>query len=234
MTTTERRRRFFSPDATAAQTPSERKLEDAFAQFKPELLGTLFHLLGNLDDAQDALQDAFVRCWKKRNQLDEIVNLRAWVFRVAHNVGVDSLKSGWRRRRKAVDVSEIGPVSRENLPEETLLENERVAFLRGAIQELDESERAIFLLRQNGALTYEQIAQTTGIPVGTVKSKMRRALANLRAAANKSADEARRRLAERAEKIESNEKTETTGKDGENVATVENVKDGETNREAKR
>ena len=183
MTTTTKKRRFVFPDdGSAARTPAERKLEDVFTRFEPELLGTLQHLLGNPDDARDALQDGFVRCWKKRDALDEIANLRAWVFRVAYNVGLDVLKSGWRRRRKAVAVEELEPAARDGEPEERALERERLAALRDAIRRLEGKEKDVFLLRQNGALTYEQIAQATGLPLGTVKTTMRRALAKLRTA----------------------------------------------------
>ena len=183
MTTTTKKRRFVFPnDGSAARTPAELKLEDVFTRFEPELLGTLQHLLGNPDDARDALQDGFVRCWKKRDALDEIANLRAWVFRVAYNVGLDVLKSGWRRRRKAVAVEELEPAARDGEPEERALERERLAALRDAIRRLEGKEKDVFLLRQNGALTYEQIAQATGLPLGTVKTTMRRALAKLRTA----------------------------------------------------
>lgn len=218
MTTTTKKRRFVFPDGgSAARTPAERKLEDVFTRFEPELLGTLQHLLGNADDARDALQDGFVRCWKKRDALDEIANLRAWVFRVAYNVGLDLLKSGWRRRRKAVAVEEIEPTATDGEPEERALERERLAALRDAIRRLEGKEKDVFLLRQNGALTYEQIAQATGLPLGTVKTAMRRALAKLRTADEISALRAEERSVER-DQNESGSESETKEKDREDAA----------------
>ena len=227
MTTTTKRRRFVFPDdGSAARTPAELKLEDVFTRFEPELLGTLQHLLGNPDDARDALQDGFVRCWKKRDALDEIENLRAWVFRVAYNVGLDALKSGWRRRRKAVAVEEIEPAARDGEPEERALERERLAALRDAIGRLDGKEKDVFLLRQNGALTYEQIAQATGLPLGTVKTAMRRALAKLRTADEISVLRAEERSVENVQDASAPENVqnasesegETKDKDRENAA----------------
>ena len=223
MTTTTKKRRFVFPDdGSAARTPAERKLEDVFTRFEPELLGTLQHLLGNADDARDALQDGFVRCWKKRDALDEIANLRAWVFRVAYNVGLDVLKSGWRRRRKAVAVEEIEPAARDGEPEERALERERLAALRDAVRRLEGKEKDVFLLRQNGALTYEQIAQATGLPLGTVKTAMRRALAKLRTADEIGALRVEERRAERER-----EESETKENSRENAA----ANDGETSAE---
>lgn len=218
MTTTTKKRRFVFPDdGSAARSPAERKLEDVFTRFEPELLGTLQHLLGNPDDARDALQEGFVRCWKKRDAVDEIANLRAWVFRVAYNVGLDLLKSGWRRRRKAVAVEELEPAARDGEPEERALERERLAALRDAIRRLEGKEKDVFLLRQNGALTYEQIAQATGLPLGTVKTAMRRALAKLRTADEISALRVEERSVER-DQNESGAESETTEKDRENAA----------------
>ncbi|MBQ7111678.1 MAG: RNA polymerase sigma factor [Thermoguttaceae bacterium] len=218
MTTTTKKRRFvFSDGGSAARTPAERKLEDVFTRFEPELLGTLQHLLGNADDARDALQEGFVRCWKKRDALDEIANLRAWVFRVAYNVGLDLLKSGWRRRRKAVAVEELEPTARDGEPEERALERERLAALRDAIRRLDGKEKDVFLLRQNGALTYEQIAQATGLPLGTVKTAMRRALAKLRTADEISALRVEERNVEPSQNESSTK--EIKEKDRENAAS---------------
>ena len=217
MTTTPKKRRFVFPDdGSAARTPAERKLEDVFTRFEPELLGTLQHLLGNPDDARDALQDGFVRCWKKRDALDEIANLRAWVFRVAYNVGLDLLKSGWRRRRKAVAVEELEPTARDGEPEERAIERERRAALRDAICRLEGTEKDVFLLRQNGALTYEQIAQATGLPLGTVKTAMRRALAKLRTADEISASRVDERSGERVQN--ESETKEIKEKDREDAA----------------
>ena len=64
-------------------------LENAFAQHQSELLGTLYYLVGNIEDARDALQETFLKCWRHRNEVGEIQNLKAWVFRVALNTGRD-------------------------------------------------------------------------------------------------------------------------------------------------
>jgi RNA polymerase sigma-70 factor (ECF subfamily) len=230
MTTTTKRRRFVFPDdGSAARSPAERKLEDVFTRFEPELLGTLQHLLGNPDDARDALQEGFVRCWKKRDALDEIANLRAWVFRVAYNVGLDLLKSGWRRRRKAVAVEELEPAARDGEPEERALERERLVALRDAIRRLEGKEKDVFLLRQNGALTYEQIAQATGLPLGTVKTAMRRALAKLRTADEISA----LRVAERSDGRVQSENESEDGTKSKKENESENKAEEKTESETK-
>src|SRR5947207_6900467 len=75
-------------------------LEEAFARHQGELLGTLFYLVGNLEDARDALQETFIKCWRHREQVDEVHNLKAWIFRIALNTGRDMRETAWRRKRQ--------------------------------------------------------------------------------------------------------------------------------------
>jgi RNA polymerase sigma-70 factor (ECF subfamily) len=153
-------------------------LTKTFQSFEAELLGMLYHILGNIEDARDACQEAFVRCWNRQDSLHEIQNLRAWVFRIAYNISLDIRKSAWRRHRKPLDSREE-PHTEENQPDSKMLQMEELAQLRTAIQSLEPGEKEVFLLRQNGEMSFEQIARTLEIPVGTAKGRMRRAVLKL-------------------------------------------------------
>src|SRR5271167_4169222 len=76
------------------------KLLRAFAEARPDLLNALTMMLGSSDDAQDAVQDAFLKCWRKRDQVGGVYNLRAWIFRVGLNSGRDLRRNAWRRRSR--------------------------------------------------------------------------------------------------------------------------------------
>ncbi len=157
-------------------------LEDAFSRYQGELLGTLYYLVGNLEDAQDALQEAFVRCWRNRRGVGQITNLRAWIFRVATNVARDIRKTAWRRRRKRLPEDESMLVAADSNPEADLDRKEQVALARRALMKLRPEEQVVFLLRQDGQMTYEEIGRSLHIPVGTVKTRMRLAVGKLREA----------------------------------------------------
>lgn len=176
------------PDRSPADGPSVASTEDSlvatFNAVKDELLSTLVYLLGNREDAHDAAQEAFLKCWRTRSTLPEVQNLRAWVFRVALNTARDTRRSAWSRRVKAVAVDEIILMGREAAPADDLEDRESLDRLRRAIADLRPEEQEVFLLRQNGELTYEQIAEIRGAPVGTVKTQMRAALAKLRKVLN--------------------------------------------------
>src|SRR5947209_6448774 len=151
-----------------------------FNALRDELISTLLYVLGNRDDAHDAAQEAFVKCWGARHQLHQVLNLRAWIFRVAFNTAKDMQRSAWNRRAKPLQGEESLMMANQPSPVLTLELQESVERLRQAILQLRDEEKEVFLLRQNGELTYEQIAELRSCPVGTVKTQMRSALEKLR------------------------------------------------------
>src|SRR5262245_59548435 len=151
----------------------------AFNEVRAELVSTLFFVLGNQEDAQDAAQDAFLKCWRARSTLGDVRNMRAWIFRVGLNAAKDLQRNAWRRRAKPMG-SEVPEKAVEHSPAELMGEKESLDSLRQALKELRPEEQAVFLLRQNGDLTYEEIAELRCSPVGTVKTQMRIALQKLK------------------------------------------------------
>lgn len=155
-------------------------LEDAFAQYQSELLGTLYYLVGNLEDARDALQEAFIKCWRNQDKLSEIENLKAWIFRIALNTGRDIRETAWRRKKQGLPEDETMLACQREGPEMIVEQDERLGRLRSAMHQLRPEEQEVFLLRQNGEMTYEEIGEALDIPSGTVKTRMRMALIKLR------------------------------------------------------
>jgi len=152
----------------------------AFNELRDELVSTLMYLLGNADDAQDAAQDAFLKCWRAQEGIPDIQNLRAWIFRVGLNTAKDLQRSAWHRRSRPLMGDATMLTDSAHAPILSLEEQESRDRLRQAILHLRQEEKEVFLLRQNGDLTYEQIAEIRKSPVGTVKTQMRSALCKLR------------------------------------------------------
>jgi RNA polymerase sigma-70 factor (ECF subfamily) len=162
------------------QMPPPEKLLQLFNELRDELVSTLWFLLGNREDAQDAAQEAFLKCWRSQESLPAVLNLRAWVFRVALNVARDLQRSAWHRRSRQFQGEEVQLPTRGSSPDQTAERQEALERLREALLHLRQDEKEVFLLRQNGALTFEQIADLRRSPVGTVKTQMRSALHKLR------------------------------------------------------
>lgn len=172
-----------TPGADGHPTPGD-TLVHAFNELRDELVSTLMFVLGNRDDAQDAAQDAFLKCWRNIDDVGGIQNLRAWIFRVGLNTAKDMQRSAWHRRAKPMMGEEIMLAARDTSPGQHLEDQEALERLRHAILDLRAEEKEVFLLRQNGGLTYEQIAEVRSSPVGTVKTQMRSALQKLRKVLN--------------------------------------------------
>ncbi len=170
------------PDAEDESRQLARRLEEAFSRYQDELLGMLYYVVGNAEDARDALQDAFIKCWKRRDGIAEVENLRAWLFRIALNTGRDMRGTAWRRRRQPLEEGERMLAAATARPDAEAAQNERLLIVRQAIGQLRPEEQEVFLLRQDGQMTYQQIAETISIPLGTVKTRMRLSLRKLREA----------------------------------------------------
>ena len=170
--------------APAALPPGE-LLVRAFTELRDDLISTLWYMLGNRDDACDIAQEAFLRCWRTQEGLPDVRNLRAWIFRVGLNAARDLQRSAWRRRVKPFLEDETMLIDENGVtPGQGLEDDEMVQKAREALMELRPEEQEVFLLRQNGELTYEQIAEMAQRPVGTVKTQMRSALQKLRKVLN--------------------------------------------------
>lgn len=158
-----------------------RRLDGAFAELAPELTGRLFLILHDWEDARDATQTAFLRCWRRRDRLVGVRDLRAWLLRIGVNVALDLRRQADRRR--AVSLEELADTVPERSragAEAEALRRERLDLLRAALGQLRPAEREVFVLRQQGGLTYAAIAAARGQPVGTVKTLMHTALTKLR------------------------------------------------------
>jgi RNA polymerase sigma-70 factor, ECF subfamily len=171
----------------ADQRPGDDALIATFNAVRDELVSTLMYLLGNADDAQDAAQEAFLKCWRARASVPDVQNLRAWIFRVGLNAAKDYQRSAWNRKSRPLPEDDLMLPSRDDAPGIAVEDQEALDRLRAAITQLRQDEKEVFLLRQNGDLTYEQIAEIRNAPVGTVKTQMRTALIKLRKVLNPTA-----------------------------------------------
>ncbi len=164
-----------APDASPGEV-----LLRTFNALRDELVSTLWFMLGNPDDAQDVAQEVFLRCSRAQDGIPAVQNLRAWIFRVGINAAKDVQRSAWRRRVKPLVGADAMPIVDAVPATRGLEDQETLQQLRQALTHLRPEEKEVFLLRQNGELTYEQIAEIKERPVGTVKTQMRSALQKLR------------------------------------------------------
>lgn len=164
------------------------ELADLFRDNAAGLAGAVRGVLGGRTaqaDVQEVLHDAFLKALRNKpaQRAPESV---AWVFVIVLNLARDVRRKRDRRGRpESLDDESAAHVKTDTKTPEPGAHLERAEALsaaRDAIGQLAESEREVFLLRVSAELSFEGVAQSLGIPVGTAKTRMRAALAKLREA----------------------------------------------------
>jgi RNA polymerase sigma-70 factor (ECF subfamily) len=129
----------------------------------------VYHLCGNVHDAQDLAQDTFLKAIHARSSFREGTNLRAWLARIASNAFLDL-----RRRRKTAKSAPLEVEPPVESPD-TAVGGETMQLVRAAIRQLDETQRAVFLLRTQEDLSFREIAQALGTTEETARWHMMQA-----------------------------------------------------------
>lgn len=148
-----------------------------YRELRKPLLRYLVCLGLTSDEAQDVVQDAFLSLQRHLASGGDQENIRAWVFRVAHNLARNRQTSYHRRFGETLNGGKDFPAE-DSTPEQLVLEKEKLRRLAAAIQLLTESERECLLLRAGG-LRYREIGEVLGIATSTVGDTVERAMRKL-------------------------------------------------------
>jgi RNA polymerase sigma-70 factor, ECF subfamily len=148
------------------------------------LYGYALVLTQNRSDAEDLVQETYVRAIRAMGRLRDDSNVKGWLFTILRNIWLNEL----RQRRKAPEVLDVeADESAANLVDEKALNPHDFyvgdldrRYVRAAIQKLPEEFREVILLREWEELSYQEIATVLDCPVGTVMSRLARARAKLR------------------------------------------------------
>lgn len=163
-------------------------------EYGPRLLGYLYRLTGVRDDAEDLLQELFVRLVRTLPQYDHDGRFEAWIFRIATNLARDRVRRSRRTpavlsldadRAGRADVGDV-PTWQELAdlslpPPETPLElREDADALQRALARLPALEREVVMLRHFSGMSFAEIAEAMGTPLGTALARAHRGLGKLR------------------------------------------------------
>ncbi|HSJ06091.1 MAG TPA: sigma-70 family RNA polymerase sigma factor [Longimicrobiales bacterium] len=138
-------------------------------------------LLGDGDEAADAVQDAFVKAYRALDRLADGTDFGAWFRRILRNGCLDRLRSPSRRRRVRLDQGAVDAVRWEDADGLAAVEAHELArAVRTALAGLSAEHREILVLKEIEDMSYAAIAQSMGIPPGTVASRLHHARSALR------------------------------------------------------
>lgn len=153
-------------------------------RYQDRLYPTLLRLTGDVEDALDLLQDAFLRAWEKLDRFHGDSSFYTWVYRIAVNLAL----SGRRRRRVVArsqgssrcDPAEVPASVEQSDPTLPIERRERENRVQQALNSLAPDHRAVVVMKEFDGLRYEEIAAILNVPVGTVRSRLHRARLDLR------------------------------------------------------
>src|SRR5215813_12658737 len=172
----------------------ERAFNDLVKQYERRVFGLLLRLIGRRDEAEDLAQEVFVQVFKAIGGFRGEAKLSAWIFRIAVNLSKNRTKYLARRRVDSQDhfdgVGDDVPLHAAKdatlaviaRPDELLSGVELEAIVERSIAELEPEFREVLILRDVEDMTYEEIAEITGLADGTVKSRIHRARLQLKQA----------------------------------------------------
>jgi len=158
---------------------TDRQLLQCLARGDEEALGELYHrygtpifnyllrLIHEPKIAEDLLQEVFVAVWEGAHRFRGQAKVSTWLYRIAHHRAVD-----WLRRQRSVVVEEIERLPGDDDPEEAALGAWQADQVRDALAQLSPDHRAVLELVFYHDLSYREVAQVVGCPVGTVKSRI--------------------------------------------------------------
>ncbi len=160
---------------------------DAFAvlvdRYAGRIYGVCFSIIGNHADAQDCVQEAFLKAFRTIRRFHFGSSFYTWIYRIAANTCYDLLRHYQRRPAQSLDepyAYEDGEQYRQIpdgglLPDDAFIRKETAQTVRRALSRLPESLQRMIVLRDLEGMSYEQIAELENMRAGTVKSRLFRA-----------------------------------------------------------
>ena len=160
------------------------KFEILVRNYQQRIHRTMFAMLGNRHDAEDATQETFLTAFRKLSQFERRASFYTWLHRIAFNLAIDRQRQKGRKSHRCVGdemIDQTDSSERENEnPLERAITIETVDQVRVALERLDAERRNIIVLRDIDGLDYTEIAAVLDLPIGTVRSRLHRARLELR------------------------------------------------------
>ncbi len=177
--------------------PDRAAFAELLNRYQSHVERILYHLAPDWQDRADLAQEVWIRVYRNIKRLNEPVKFRGWLSRIATNLFYDELR---KRKRVSHPISLDAPrrvddgeiewdiVSDYPSPDDNLATREFYDRLKVAIADLPEAFRTTIVLREIEGLAYEEIAEMTGVSLGTVKSRIARARGKLQTVLEKYVD----------------------------------------------
>jgi RNA polymerase sigma-70 factor (ECF subfamily) len=165
----------------------EQAFREVFRQYMDKVFSLTYRMLGNRQEAEDVAQEVFITAFKSIESFRGEAKFSTWLLRIAANHSKNRIKHLARRPTEGVDPDDVSQVrsmpdrpappvqAQISEPDKMLEAAQTNALIEQAIAALDEDQRLLVVLRDVEELSYEEIGEITGLPEGTIKSRLHRA-----------------------------------------------------------
>ncbi len=168
------------------QSGDERSYIELVNRYRDRLINFVYPFLGDFEQAEDVVQETMLKLYEKKHYYREIAKFSTWIYTIARNLANTELRK--KKRRKTTYISRMTKDDRQyDIPavQADLNQNLQNEFIRdrihAAIKELPEHFKTVIILRDIQELSYDDISNIVGVPLGTVKSRINRARLQLQA-----------------------------------------------------
>lgn len=160
-------------------------LAELYDLYKSLLFGMIISIVKKQEEAEDLLQEVFMRIWEKAHTFDQDRgNAYSWIVTLARNKAIDRVRSkGYKTQQKTstgIEEPEFTLEDDQYDPLETTIFSDRAELVKKALKEIPEEQREVIKIAYYGSMTQSEIAEHLDIPPGTVKTRTRLGLIKLK------------------------------------------------------
>jgi RNA polymerase sigma-70 factor (ECF subfamily) len=154
--------------------------EELVRRYQRPIAAYVYRMIGDYDAALDLTQEVFIKVYNSLARYRSEFKFSTWIYKIAHNAAIDHLRRHAVRQQALtngfdIERREVSLESRRLTPEQESEHNERRSEIESVVQMLPAAYRELILLRHSQDLSYDEIAEVTGLPLGTVKNRLFRA-----------------------------------------------------------
>ena len=158
----------------------EAGFEELVRRYQRPIAAYVYRMVGDYDAALDLTQEVFIKVYNSLTRYRSEFKFSTWIYKIAHNAAIDHLRRHTVREQALTgsidgDRREISIESRRLTPEQESECRERRSEIESVVQLLPAAYRELIALRHSHDLSYDEIAEVTGLPLGTVKNRLFRA-----------------------------------------------------------
>ena len=158
----------------------ESGFEELVRRYQRPIAAYVYRMVGDYDSALDLTQEVFIKVYNSLARYRSEFKFSTWIYKIAHNAAIDHLRRHGAREQALSngpegERTEMVLESRRLTPEQESERNERCSEIETVVQLLPHSYRELIVLRHSQDLSYDEIAEVTGLPLGTVKNRLFRA-----------------------------------------------------------